>query len=148
MIIRSIREAEEYIKKVLKEKYGITVVRSIPFNYNRNRILICKVPERGFTYTVKYYLIFQRKPLIEFKRIFNFPSAKGGYAIREEILEYCRENKIKYIFFVNEVGTVYKIDPFSLYYLAKKYGWIRKRKDTGEVLYHIPTLLLDKLNVS
>jgi len=142
MRVKSITEAYYLFKKILEQRSGI-VVRVVPQNYGRHRLIHARLWYRGVSRPVKFYLIFQRKPFESFEKYFGFPSK--AFTVNKSILEYCNKIDVDRLVFIDENGNVYMIDPRVALHIAYEKAWIRKTKKTGEVVVHIPITILLKI---
>jgi len=143
MRIKSINEAYYLFKRILKSR-ACEVIRVTPTNFGRHRIVHVKMWYRGVSSNVKFYLIFQRKPFESFEKYFNFPSK--AFSINKSILEEIIKMGIDGLVFIDELGNCYYINPRIAYKIAKEKGWIRKTKRTGEIVVHIPIVILEKIH--
>jgi len=142
MKIKSVSEALQLFKYILRQVSG-EVVSTAAANFGRHRLVYARLWYRGVPFNVKFYLVYQRKPFESFEKFFDFPSK--AYTVNKSIIEYCLKMKVHKLIFIDEVGNVYMVDPLVAYKVAKEKGWIRKTKKTGEVVVHIPTVLMTKI---
>jgi len=140
VIINNVHEAKDYFIKILERK-GFRIVKVIPENFNRHYGIITKKEYNAadgsvVTYTVKWYLVYQRKWFQSFDKYFGIPSE--AVTINVPILVRVVENNYDRIVWVNMEGKVYMINPKDMLYIVAENKWIRRTEKTGEPVAHLP----------
>jgi len=141
-LIKNISQAYFLFKELLKERGG-EVIRVVPENYGRHRVVYAKMHYRGSSKIFKFYLVFQREWFKSFSKFYNFQSE--ACTLNMSILQNCLASGVDRIVFVNKHGVMLMISPQQFLEKAKENRWIRKTKKTGEEVAHIPITLMKKL---
>lgn len=144
-MIKNIREAYSYFKEFLKSRSG-EVIRCIPKNFGRHRLIIAKLWYRGSSFIAKFYLVYQREWFEKFDKFYNYPAK--ACTLNLSILNELVKSNIDRIVFVNKDGQMLMISPREFLKIAKERGWVRKTRKTGEEVAHIPITFLRPLEFS
>ena len=120
-MIDSIREATKVAFDLIQRKTQDSVVRVIPTNHSRHRIL---ATSKG----LKYYVLFKREFFKSFGKIFGLSGA--GDSINARYLCLALNLKVDGMLFIYQNGYVYFMSPREIYDM----GLVRTTK-SGERTY-------------